>query len=67
MFGKQQRSDMCFLLWYGEKALAGDPPTPEEQERFIRARQQSVRMAKLMMNLKDEDFAYTPGEEYSGP
>ena len=53
-----------FLLWYGEKAIAGDEPTPEENERFIRARQVSLWAAHNMLRLKPEDYQYTPGKPY---
>ena len=60
------RQATIFLLWYGEKALAGDEPTPEEHDKFLQARQISIYMAKKWMRIKDEDFAYTPGESFKG-
>jgi len=65
-YGKSYRDDMIFLLWCGEKAVAGDPLTPEEMERFIPARQKSVEMAKKVFRIKDENFAYLPGEPFKG-
>ena len=66
MFGKKQRDDMVYLLWYGEATINGHTPTPEEQERFIEARQQSIRMAKMVFKVKDEEFAYTPNQPFPG-
>ena len=53
-----------FLLWYGEKAIAGDEPTSEETEMFIRARTVSLWAAHNMLRLKPEDYQYTPGKPY---
>jgi len=64
MFGESQKQEMKYLLWYGEAILAGHTPTEEGQERFIKARQQSIKMAKVIFRIKDEDFAYTPGETF---
>jgi len=53
-----------FLLWYGEKALAGDEPTEEEFIKFKEARAVSVMMAHKFMRLKPEDYRYTRGKPY---
>jgi hypothetical protein len=53
-----------FLLWYGEKAIAGEEPTPEETEMFIRARKVSLWAAHNMLRLKPEDYQYTQGRPY---
>lgn len=55
-----------FLLWYGEKTIAGDPPTEEEHNLFIEARKVSIKVAKTYMRLKESDFAYTRGEPFKG-
>lgn len=55
------RQATIFLLWYGEKCLAGETPTQEEEQKFIEARQISIASAKMFMRIKDEDFAFTPG------
>jgi hypothetical protein len=60
------RRSTIFLLWYGEKMLAGDAPTEAEQELFIEARKASIAAAKTILRVKDEDFAYTPGEPCPG-
>ena len=53
-----------FLLWYGEKSLAGDDPTPEETKMFIAARKVSLWAAHNMLRLKPEDYQYIKGEPY---
>ena len=53
-----------FLLWYGEKCLSGEEPSPEETEMFIRARNVSLWAAHNMLRLKPEDYAYTKGQPY---
>ena len=55
---------MRFLLWYGEKALAGDEPTEEEFQMFKAARKVSIMMAEKVMRLKPEDYEYTPGQPF---
>ena len=58
MFGKQSE-EMRFILWYGEKILAGDEPTEEETTRMFAARERTKAMAKYMFGLKPEDYKYT--------
>ena len=58
MFGKQAQ-EMRFILWYGEKILAGDEPTPEETERMFAARERTKAIAKWMFKLHPEDYEYT--------
>ena len=53
-----------YLLWYGEKTIAGDEPTPEETEMFIAARKVSLWAAHNMLRLKPEDYTYVPGKPY---
>ena len=67
MLGKKYKADMTFLLWCGEKALAGDPLTPEELSRFKRARAQSVGMAMKFFGIKPHEFTYAPGEDFQEP
>jgi hypothetical protein len=65
MFGKQQKKDMRFMLWFGEKALiAGDSPTPEEHARMFECREHTKSTAKLLFKLHEEDYAYTPGQAF---
>ena len=65
MFGKKQKEDMRFMLWFGEKALiAGDSPTPEESARMFECRERTKGMAKLLFGLRPEHYAYTPGEPF---
>lgn len=52
------------MLWLGEKRIAGDTPTEEELDMFIQAREISIGMAKKWMRLREEDWAYTPGEPF---
>ena len=66
MYGKGYRNDLIFLLWCGEKGLHGDTFTEEEKERFIEARKKSIEMSKKVFRIKDEDFAYIPGEPFKG-
>jgi hypothetical protein len=58
---------MVYLLWCGEKILAGDELTPEEHDRFVECRQSSIGMARRMFGIKDEEFSYTPGEAFREP
>ena len=53
-----------YLLWYGEKSLAGDEPTPEENEMFVAARKVSLWAAHNMLRLKPENYKYTPGQPF---
>jgi hypothetical protein len=64
MFGKQQRADMVYLLWYGEAMLSDHTPTPEEVQRFIEAREQSIKMARVVFRIMDHEYAYTPGKTF---
>ena len=58
------RQATLFLFWYGEKTLAGDEPTEEEQVMFKEARLVSISMARKFLRIKPEDYAYTKGEPY---
>lgn len=58
------RACTAYMLWYGEKAIAGDDPTPEEFEMFKMARETTLNIAHRIMRLKPEDYAYTPGEPF---
>jgi len=53
-----------FLLWYGEKAIAGDPPTGEELDMFIAARQVTIEVAKKYMRLNESDWEYIKGRPF---
>lgn len=66
MFTKKRKREMTFLLWCGEKLLDGGTLTPEEMEEFVRCREESIKLSKLMFGIKDEDFAYTPGQPFQG-
>lgn len=56
------RQATIYLLWYGEKAIAGDSPTDAEFERFKEARQALMSMSHRLMRITPNDYAYTPGE-----
>lgn len=64
MFGKKQKEEMRFILWFGEKVQAGDIPTPEETTRMFECRERTKVMAKLLFKLHPEHYAYTPGKPY---
>ena len=64
MFGQKQRADMVYLLWYGEATLSGHVPTPDEVQRFIEAREQSIKMARVVFRITADEYAYTPGETF---
>ena len=53
-----------FLLWYGEKAIAGDEPTEEEFEMFKEARKVSLGLLRIAMGIKPEHYAYTKGKGF---
>lgn len=53
-----------YLLWYGEKAIYGDPPTTEEFERFLKAREVSREIARKMLRIDLESCKYVPGEPF---
>ena len=61
-----KREAMVFLLWFGEKTLAGDEPTEEELALFKVCRQMSVGMAKKFFRIKDEEFAYKDNQPFPG-
>jgi len=52
-----------FLLWYGEKVIAGDEPTEEEFETFKEAHAVSASKAGILM-IRPSDHEYTPGEPF---
>jgi hypothetical protein len=58
------RQATMFLLWYGEKALAGDEPTEGELVMFKEAREVSISMARKFLRIKPEDYEYTPGQAF---
>ena len=58
------RAATIFLLWYGEKAIAGHEPTQEEFETFKQARQVSLSLAHRIMRIKPDDYAYIEGQPY---
>lgn len=60
------RQAMVYLLWFGEKTLAGGEPTEEELARFKECRQMSIGMAKKFFRIKDEEFAYKDNEPFPG-
>lgn len=64
MVGSKQKEEMRFILWYGEKVLAGDEPTPEETARMFAARERTKAIAKWMFNLHSEHYKYTPGKPF---
>ena len=64
MFGKKQKEEMRFILWFGEKVQAGDTPTPEETTRMFECRERTKVMAKLLFGLHEKHYAYTSGEPY---
>jgi hypothetical protein len=64
MFGKKQKEEMRFILWYGEKVQAGGIPTPEETQRMFEARERTKVMAKYLFGLRPDDYAYTEGEGF---
>ena len=55
-----------YLLWFGEKTLAGDMPTDEEVVMFHEARSVSIGLARKYMRLKDEDWQYIKGRPFNG-
>ena len=58
------KAAMRALLWLGEKHLAGDEWSEEDLARFVEARNVSIMMARLTMNLKPHHYAYFPGQSY---
>ena len=62
MFGKKHREDMLFLLRYGDATLKGHSPTDEEQQKFIEARNQSIKVSKLIFKFTDDEINWNPGE-----
>ena len=58
------RAATVYLLWYGEKAMAGHVPTPAEFEMFKEARQVTLSMAHRIMRIKPDDYAYIEGQPY---
>jgi len=64
MFGKKQKEEMRFILWFGEKVKAGDTPEPEETARMFECRERTKAMAKLLFQLHPEHYAYTPGKPF---
>ena len=57
------RESTCYLLWYGEKVIAGDEPTEEEFETFKEAHAVSASKAGILM-IRPSDHEYTPGEPF---
>jgi hypothetical protein len=57
-------NEMRYILWYGEKVLAGDTPTEGETARMFEYREKTKSMARIMFRLKPEDYAYTPGQNF---
>jgi hypothetical protein len=53
-----------YLLWYGEKTIAGDEPTEEEFQKFVQAREVTLSLAHKIMRLKPADYEYQPGIPY---
>lgn len=58
------REDVRFLLWAGEKALAGDSLTEEELRRFAEARERQKDFAHRIFRLKPEDYRYEKGRPF---
>jgi len=58
------REATIYLLWYGEKAIAGDDPTEEEFQMFKEARQVTLMMAHKIMRIKPEDYEYIPDKPF---
>jgi hypothetical protein len=56
--------EMRYILWYGEKVLYGDTPTEDETALMFAYREKTKSMAKFMFGLKEEDYAYTPGQAF---
>ena len=54
-----------YLLWYGEKAIAGEDYTEEEFQMFVEARQMTLAIAEKVMRLKPEHYKFTPGESFT--
>lgn len=50
-----------FLLWCGEKLLAGHSLTEQELDLFKEARQATLPLACKIMRLKPEDYRYEKG------
>ena len=58
------RAATRYLLWCGEKALAGDELTEEESVKFREARAVSIEVAHKLLRIKPEEYQYVPGEPY---
>ena len=56
--------EMKFVLWYGEKVLAGDTPSPEETALMFKYRERTKVIARTIFKINFEDYKYTPGKPY---
>ena len=59
MFGKVQKEDMVYFLWYSGKLRAGDTPTPEETARMLEGSKRTESIAKLVFQLRENEYEYT--------
>ena len=53
-----------FLLWYGEKVIAGDDPTEEDFKMFKEAHAVSASKAGIL-TIRPSDHAYTKGKPFN--
>ncbi len=58
------RAATRYLLWCGEKSLAGDELTPDEMELFKKAREVSIQVAHRLLRIKPEEYEYIRGQPY---
>ena len=58
------REDIRFLLWAGEKFLAGDPLTEEERTLFQETHMRQKIRAKNMLRLDPDDYRYEKGQTF---
>ena len=58
-----------YLLWFGAKSIAhrkgeGEAPTDDEFDRMVEAREATLPLAHVVMRIKPESYAYTPGKPF---
>ena len=58
------REDFRFMLWCGEKFLAGDPLTEQERVDFKECHDRQKVRALNMMRIKPEQYQYEAGQDY---
>ena len=54
---------MTFLLWCGEKTLAGDPLTEEDMVLFKEAHKVSKSKASMLL-IRPSDYEYKKGQPF---